>query len=82
MELQPTFDELPVADLIEWAEVAAGSVEFRRAVVRDYWRMLLGEEPRAADQPAFGALVDGLATTWSVEAMLHDLVDTEAYGAP
>lgn len=72
----------PVADLVEWAEVAAGSVEFRRAVVRDYWRMLLGEEPRAADQAEFGALVDGLATTWSVEAMLHDLVDTEAYGAP
>lgn len=74
----------PVADLVEWADVAANSEAFRRATVRDYWRLLVGEEPRVSEQLEFGALVEGLGTTneWRIEAMLHDLIDTEAYGAP
>ncbi len=74
----------PVADLVEWGQVAANSDAFRRATVRDYWKMLLREEPRPNEQAEFGALVDGLGTThgWSIEAMLHELIDTEAYGAP
>lgn len=74
----------PVANLVDWAEVAANSEAFRRATVRDYWRLLFAEDPRVNEQLEFGALVEGLATrnAWSVEAMLHDLIDTEAYGAP
>jgi hypothetical protein len=72
----------PVADLIEWAEVAANSEAFRRATVLDYWKMLLQEAPRANEQQVFGDLVAGLQEHYSVERMLHDLVDTEAYGAP
>jgi len=74
----------PVADLIEWAAVAANSEAFRKATVRDYWELLLGEPPRATEQAEYAALVDGFGSTndHSVERMLHDLIDTEAYGAP
>ena len=73
-----------VANLVEWAAVAADSDAFKRAVVLDYWRMLLREDPRATEQADYGALVDSFdgAHGYSVEAMLHDLIDTEAYGAP
>lgn len=74
----------PVADLVEWAAVAADSDAFLRATVRDYWELLLGEPPRALEQAEYGRLVDDLGGKheYRVEAMLHDLVDTEAYGAP
>jgi hypothetical protein len=74
----------PVDDLVEWAEVAANSEAFRRATVRDHWRALLREDPRPAEQAEFGALVEGLGGRhgWSVDAMLHELIETEAYGAP
>ena len=74
----------PVEDLIEWADVAANSEAFRRATVLDYWKATLGEAPRANEQAEFGALVADFGAThaYSVEAMLHDFIDTEAYGAP
>lgn len=74
----------PVNNLVEWAEVAANSEAFRRATVLDYWKLLLGEPPRATEQAEFAALVEAFGTThqYRVEALLHDLIDTEAYGAP
>lgn len=74
----------PVEDLVAWASVAANSEAFRRATVRDYWRLLVGEDPRADEQAEFGALVQDFGTTYAynVELMLHGLIDTEAYGAP
>lgn len=74
----------PVADLMEWAEVAANSDAFRRKTVLDYWTLLVGERPRVGDQEAFAQLVEdfGDRHDYRVEAMLHDLIDTEAYGAP
>jgi hypothetical protein len=73
-----------VDDLVEWAQVAANSEAFRRATVSDYWEMLLGEPPRANEQAEYGALVAsfGGGHGHQVEKMLHDLIDTEAYGAP
>ena len=74
----------PVRNLVEWAEVAANSASFRRATVLDYWQLLFREHPRATERGEFHDLVEGLGAEngWSVEAMLHDLIDTEAYGAP
>ena len=74
----------PVEDLIEWAAVAANSEAFRRATVLDYWKLLLGEAPRATEQAEFSRLVRDLGGDhgYSVELMLHDLIDMEAYGAP
>lgn len=75
----------PVADLREWAEVAANSDAFFSARTRDYWTLLMGSPPRPdeADSYAeFTELWEGLRETHSVEAMLHALIETEAYGAP
>lgn len=74
----------PVADLVEWANVAANSDQFKRATVRDYWRILVGHEPDDDTADEFDALVDdfGDAHDYRVERMLHALVQTEAYGAP
>jgi hypothetical protein len=74
----------PVANLVEWAEIAANSPDFRRAVVLDYWRMLLGEVPRPNEQAEFSNLTEefGSVHDYNVPSMLHALIDTEAYGAP
>lgn len=74
----------PVADLVEWAEVAANSDAFRRKLVSDYWKLLLGDEPGITEQQTFAELVERFSDEhgYQVEAMLHDLVETEAYGAP
>lgn len=74
----------PVADLRGWAQVAADSEAFAANTVRDYWQMSFGEPPTPEQLPEFERLWRRLMTEhgYSVEAMLHDLIDTEAYGAP
>jgi hypothetical protein len=74
-----------VADLNEWAQVAANSDPFYSARAKDYWTLLMGEAPRPdkADRFAeFTSLWEGLRETNSIEDMLHQLIETEAYGAP
>ncbi len=74
----------PVANLVEWARVGANSDAFAIAAVTDYWKLLVGHPPTPAENAEF-------VTTWrrfkgthnySVQRMLHDLIRTEAYGAP
>jgi len=75
----------PVDDLMEWAQVAANSAQFASATVGDYWKLLNGVEPAGADEAAEHLeLADGLAGIheYSVERMLHALIETEAYGVP
>ena len=74
----------PVANLNEWADVAANSPQFADATVMDYWKLLVGRAPEQAELAEFQALSQSFRTTdgYSVEAMLHNLVTTEAYGAP
>ena len=74
----------PVADLMEWAEVAVDSDQFARAIVMDYWARLLGEPPRPADGQEYTTLWTEFITThdYRVDPMLHDLIDTEAYSVP
>lgn len=73
-----------VANVVEWAQVAANSDAFARATVTDYWIYFFGESPRPSEQATFDALWRAFRGThqYRVEAMLHDLVDTEAYGVP
>ncbi len=74
-----------VADLREWADVAANSPQFAQNAVDDYWTRLIGRSPVNDEEAAeFNLLWNDLMTThdYSIEAMLHDLVRTEAYGAP
>jgi mono/diheme cytochrome c family protein len=74
----------PVANLVEWAEVAANSEPFARKLVLDYWRLLIGEDPQPDDEAEFSRLVQRLSSEneYRVERMLRDLIATEAYGAP
>lgn len=74
-----------VADLNEWAEVAANSDAFYSARAKDYWVLLMGTPPRPDRADAFAeftSLWEGLRQSNSIEAMLHELIETEAYGAP
>jgi len=77
----------PVADLIEWADVAANSEPFFSATTHDYWKLLVGRAPSTEDADAYAEFTDlwiGLMEDeqHSVERMLHALIETEAYGAP
>ena len=74
----------PVKDIVEWASVGANSDAFAIAAVTDYWKLLVGHPPTAEENTEF-------VTTWQnfkgthqyrVQHMLHDLIRTEAYGAP
>jgi hypothetical protein len=73
-----------VANLNEWAEVAANSDAFAQATVTDYWKLMVGHEPLPTEAAEFNALWKDFRGThdYRIEAMLHGLVETEAYGAP
>lgn len=72
-----------VQNLSQWADVAANSDEFAKATVADYWRLLIGSEPTPLDteyEDLWKRFKGELG--YSVEAMLGELIKTEAYGAP
>ncbi|MFW7378806.1 MAG: hypothetical protein ACOH5I_08370 [Oligoflexus sp.] len=73
-----------VENLWEWAEVLVNSDQFAANTVRDYWRVMVGHEPRPDEQEEFKKLWQDFKTVhnYSVEAMLHDLIKTDAYGVP
>lgn len=73
-----------VENLHEWADVLVNSDQFAANTVKDYWKILIGGEP-AQDQAAeFKKLWTDLKDkhSYSVEAMLHELIRTPAFGAP
>jgi hypothetical protein len=74
----------PYNELVGWVQVAANSDDFVIASTRDYWRLLIGRDPFPNEQAEFSALWTDLRGkhNYSVEKMLHDLIMTEAYGAP
>lgn len=73
----------PVTDLAGWAQVAANSDAFASATVMDYWHVLVGPKVEENDLPEFQSLWKNLESNrYDVERMLHDLIKTEAYGAP
>ncbi len=74
----------PVANVVEWANVASESDEFAKKLVLDYWRTIFADDPRAQDAAEFARLWTRLRNEhgYSINKMLHDLIDTEAYGVP
>ncbi len=74
----------PVNSLLEWGQVAANSDEFAVAAVTDYWKLLMGHPPLPEENAEFVKIWQGFKTTngYRVQKMLHDLIRTEAYGAP
>jgi len=73
-----------VDDLVDWGRVAANSDAFAQNVVRDLWLHLIGGPPTSHDAEAFERLWQDLQVrhAYSVEAMIHDLIRTEAYSVP
>lgn len=73
-----------VANLGEWAQVAANSDQFAQATVGDYWVRLMGGVPTADQAIEFTELWQDFRAVhaYSVRSMLHDFIRTEAYGAP
>jgi hypothetical protein len=70
------------ADLNEWTQIAANHDQFAKAAVSDYWRLLIGTDSESDAE--FDNLWKDLKGkhAYSIEKMLHDLIMTEAYGAP
>ncbi|WNG35508.1 hypothetical protein F0U61_18885 [Archangium violaceum] len=74
----------PVNNLVEWAQVGANSDAFAIATVTDYWKLLIGHAPTPEEHAEFVATWQRFKGThqYRVQRMLHDLIRTEAYGAP
>ncbi|MBL8911885.1 MAG: hypothetical protein JNM17_14425 [Archangium sp.] len=74
----------PVTSLAQWAQVAANSDQFLVATTTDYWKLLIGHPPRPEENTEFVNTWRALKNThnYRVRGMLHDLIRTEAYGAP
>jgi hypothetical protein len=74
----------PVDSLRQWARVAADSDAFAVATVTDYWKLLMGHPPRPEENAEFTAAWRALEGqhAYRVKPLLHDLIRTEAYGAP
>ncbi len=73
-----------VANLREWATVMANSDMFAANTVKDYWIVMVGHEPRSDEMKEFEKLWRDFKGVhqYSVKAMLHDLIQTEAYSVP
>lgn len=78
------FDGQLVGEVIDWARAAADSDQFARATVMDYWTFLVGSELSGFEIDELDALWSAFRGEdgYSVEAMLHRLVTTRAYGEP
>lgn len=74
----------PVKDLREWASVGANSDAFAISTTKDYWKLLIGHAPEPEENAEFVATWQRFKTTnqYRVQKLLHDIVKTEAYGAP
>lgn len=74
----------PVNNLREWARVGADSDAFAISTTTDYWKLLVGHAPRPEENAEFVATWQRFKTTdqYRVQKLLHDIVKTEAYGAP
>lgn len=74
-----------VANLIEWAQVAAESDAFAQQITRDLWLALIGHLPRdAAESSEFEEVWRALRDRhqYRAERAIHDIIDTLAYGRP
>lgn len=92
-DVMPGISEMPeagfimgqrVENLYEWAEVLVNSDQFAANTVRDYWKVLMGDDVKSYQEKEFKKLWENFKNghSFSVEAMLRDLIKTEAYGVP
>jgi hypothetical protein len=80
---QAVIADVEVDDLVAWAAVAASSDAFMRTLGLTFFRLALGRDPSPDENPEFIAMWRALPEDgYSLDAMLHRLVDTKAFGAP
>jgi hypothetical protein len=73
----------PVADLVDWALVAANSDEFIRNMGLALFHFVLDRDPTPDEAADFNALWGTLpADGYSANLFLHRLIDLNAFGAP
>ena len=73
----------PVDDLVAWAELAAESDAFRKAMADMLFRLVLDRDAEWDEVAELFALADALPDIgYSADALLHLLIDTHAFGAP
>ncbi len=70
--------------LVLWAELAANSDAFKRTLTLLMFRHAVDRAPAPDELAEFTALWTawGEADGWSVNQLIHALVDTDAFGAP
>jgi hypothetical protein len=79
---QPYFLDQPVADLVEWAQVASESDYFKRHHTLLFFTHAVGRPPAPDEQAEFDALWQSMETDgYSTPALLHRLIDTHAFGS-
>lgn len=78
-----TIMHTPVHSVRAWAEVAAGTEAFRRTLATMFFQHMFDDAPLAHEFHAFRTAYERLRDTGhSADALLHDLVDTDAFGRP
>lgn len=73
----------PVANLVEWAKVAANSDEFRRTMVEMFVHHALNRSALPDEQQAFLQICQSLAQEGhSANRVLHRVIDLPSFGRP
>jgi hypothetical protein len=73
----------PVKNLLEWAQVAVASDEFKRNLADMFFQHALHRTPSASELSDFNALWQSAEDDgFSAERMIHRVVDTHAFGSP
>lgn len=78
---QAYFLDEPVADLVEWADVAAGSDYFKRTHTLTFFKHAVGRPPTPDESAEFEALWRSMDDdNYQTPALLHRIVDAYAFG--
>ena len=73
----------PVDDLVHWAQVASESDAFKRNLANMFFQYVLNRDPDPQEQEPFTDIWMALPDdNYSVNSMLHRLIDSDAFGAP
>ncbi len=74
---------LPVENLVEWAEVAANSDPFLRKMALLFYTHAIGHAPTAEGVEEFDALWKSIpGDNYSADALNHRIIDLMAFGGP
>ena len=69
--------------VVDWANIAAESPQFRQTIATMFFRHALGRNPRPDELDDLQGLADGFVDdNFRAEALLHRLIDTDAFGVP